>query len=226
MEILPIVLDARLTLESLEKIQAAIETPSILVFQGGPDCFCRGLDLSGGEVFPKLQAFGQLLLALRERAAPTIAVVTGDALDGGLGLAAACEFVLATPDARFGMPEVQNGILPLVIHPFLRERIPTNPLRKLVQSGVTVDAFAAQQLGLVDVFSTEPDRLLAFLTPGDPQACRRIKSLSSAIHREVDAACRREAARRSPSPFAFHAQGMGMLYVDRDRRMEYFRYAS
>ncbi len=54
---------------------------------------------------------------------PTIARVQGAAVGGGLGLAAACDIVVATPAASFAMPEVRLGIIPAVISPYVADAI-------------------------------------------------------------------------------------------------------
>src|SRR5262249_46773052 len=48
---------------------------------------------------------------------PTIAVVNGAAVAGGAGLVSVCDLAIATPDARFGYPEVRRGLVPAILIP-------------------------------------------------------------------------------------------------------------
>lgn len=125
----------------------------VVVVTGGDRVFCRGLDLEAGlaaDAGPAARGFAEVLARLRHLARPTLAVVRGVALGGGLGVAAACDVVLAADDARFGLPEALVGLVPAIIAPLLRERLTPQRLRRLALTGLSVDAAEAQALGLVD----------------------------------------------------------------------------
>jgi enoyl-CoA hydratase/carnithine racemase len=81
---------------------------------------------------------------------PTLAVVDGPAIGGGLGLAAACDFVLATERASFGLPEALYGLAPAIIRPALLTRLSTQQLNVLFFTGHARPADVAADLGLVD----------------------------------------------------------------------------
>jgi enoyl-CoA hydratase/carnithine racemase len=88
------------------------------------------------------------VLRLAEK--PTIAVVDGEALGGGVGIAAACDLVLATTRASFGLPELLLGLLPAVVMPVLLERMPAQKIRLLALGAVSIPAERARDLGLAD----------------------------------------------------------------------------
>lgn len=89
--------------------------------------------------------------AIRRFPTPVIARLPGWCLGGGLEVAAACDFRIADPDARFGMPEVRVGI-PSVIHAALLPRlIGWGRARWLVMTAENIDAPTALAWGLVDV---------------------------------------------------------------------------
>jgi enoyl-CoA hydratase/carnithine racemase len=146
--------------------------------------------------------FAESPFALRSRSAPTVAVVRGEALGGGLGLVAACDVVLASSTARFALPELLFGLSPSIILPFLRERVLPAPLRRLMLTGATVDASEALRLGLVDEVADPPDarRVVRALGRGEPGARGLVKALSPAFEAEVWAACEVTAERIASAP--------------------------
>lgn len=145
-------------------LEAAAATPArVLVLVGSePGTFCRGLDLGAlaREADPgaAVRAFARCLRAILEAPRPTVAVVAGDALGGGLGIAAATDLCLATTDARAGLPEALFGILPAVVMPALLTRTSPQRARRLALTGATVDAAWAREAGLFDRV-VEPARL-------------------------------------------------------------------
>ena len=75
---------------------------------------------------------------------PTLAVVTGAAMGGGCGLAAACDRVVAAEDALFAMPEVVLGVAPAQIAPFIVRRLGATRARWLMLSAARLTAAAAR----------------------------------------------------------------------------------
>jgi enoyl-CoA hydratase/carnithine racemase len=129
----------------------------VVVLQGaGARAFCAGADLKGmfraGSILDAREQYAGLarvLEALPRMRAPVIARVQGYALAGGCGLAAACDLVIASDDAVFGLPEIKLGLLPLmVLAPILRTASPRRVL-ELVLTGRELPAREALELGLV-----------------------------------------------------------------------------
>ncbi len=110
------------TLRELRELltQAAqTETVRAVILTGsGPKSFIAGADIAEMQAFTPGQAaeFSQLghqvtkLLELMPK--PTLAAVQGYALGGGLELALACDFIVASEQATFGLPEVTLGLIP------------------------------------------------------------------------------------------------------------------
>ncbi|HEY4180518.1 MAG TPA: enoyl-CoA hydratase/isomerase family protein [Kofleriaceae bacterium] len=129
---------------------------SVVVLTGEPGTFCAGMDF--GETTErepaatraKLSPFADLIAAIATCARPTLAAIDGAALGGGLGLAAACDYVLASDRARFGLPEALYGLAPSIIRPALETRLTAGQLRMLLFTGYSRDAAEAARLGLVD----------------------------------------------------------------------------
>ena len=97
---------------------AASNARALLVTGAGPKSFCAGADVaellaSTRQPGPPRTARGQAIISrLSSLSVPSIAVVHGFALGGGFELALACTFRIATPAARFALPEIKLGLLP------------------------------------------------------------------------------------------------------------------
>jgi enoyl-CoA hydratase len=139
------------------------------------------LDQISAEKF--ITGLRDLCEAVRAFPAPVIARMPGWCLGGGLEFAAACDFRIATHDAKFGMPEVRVGI-PSVIHAALLPRlIGWGRARWLVMTAENIDAPTALAWGLVDLVAP-PDGLdasvektVAALLECGPEALRAQKAL-------------------------------------------------
>ncbi len=114
-----------LSMKLSDEIVAAIEmvrqsrTIKTLVIKGAGDNFCAGDDLKemlhwgdSNQVFRRVRFYQDMAYAIEELDKTTIAAVDGFAVGGGLEITMACDFVIATERAKFGMPEVDWGITP------------------------------------------------------------------------------------------------------------------
>lgn len=108
------------------------------------------MDLLEGLEYARRHAQG-LYNHVAEFPAPTIAAVDGYCLGGGLELALACDVRVATPEARFGLPEVTLGLLPGGGGTQrLQAVVGTGIARELVLTGTVIDADRAERVGLVN----------------------------------------------------------------------------
>lgn len=94
--------------------------------------------------------FADCLLSIREADAITIASVNGKVTAGSVGLIAACDIVIADPDAIFQLPEVAIGMIPALITPILARRIGERRCHYLALSSRPISAHEAHSIGLVD----------------------------------------------------------------------------
>ena len=181
----------------LEAIALAEASPTVraLVIRGDGGTFCAGGDFGR---FRELiaapaprdapdpiavfnRAFGALLERLQGCAVATVAVVEGAAMGGGVGLAAACDFVLAADSAQFGMPEVTLGLPPAQIAPFVAQRIGSGAARRLMLTGRRIGTAQALALGLADealaphALDARLASLLGELGRAEPAALRATK---------------------------------------------------
>jgi enoyl-CoA hydratase len=86
---------------------------SVLVLTGAGGTFCAGMDLKGflaGDA-PVAEGRGFGGIVEQPPAKPVIAAVEGYALAGGFELALACDLIVASETARFGLPEVRRGLV-------------------------------------------------------------------------------------------------------------------
>jgi enoyl-CoA hydratase/carnithine racemase len=124
----------------------------------GDRAFCAGGDLQPGadgtpfaiDVADPRHYVVRLLKRMDACRLPLVARVNGAALAGGLGLACACDLVVADQRAIFGVPEVKVGLFPMMILPYLLRTIPYRTLMELCLTGEPVDADEAKAIGLVN----------------------------------------------------------------------------
>jgi enoyl-CoA hydratase/carnithine racemase len=130
----------------------------VVVLTGAGDrAFCAGADLGGmatGASFLELHegrgGLAELFLDLWALGKPTIARVRGYALAGGMGLALACDFVVAADDAQFGTPEIDVGLWPFMITVPLVRSMPPKKVLELMLTGRRVGAEEAERIGFVN----------------------------------------------------------------------------
>ena len=128
----------------------------VMVITGaGHRVFSAGGDLAGDFVESPIAlhaargALAALFRAMRGAGKPIVARVNGHALAGGFGLAAACDIVIAVEEARFGLPEIDVGLWPMMITAVLQRCVPQKALLELMMTGRLIDAAEARSLGVV-----------------------------------------------------------------------------
>jgi len=199
----------------LREILADVEQDAsvrAVVLSGNGAAFCAGADLSWmkrmaghehAENLADAQTLADMLAALDRLRKPTIARVHGPAFAGGVGLVAACDMAVGTPDARFCFTEVRIGLSPATISPFVLRAMGAQAARRYFLSGEVFDAAEAYRLGLLskvvapEQLDSAIEALLQSLIAGGPQAHARIKELVDTVSgRPVDAALAADTARR------------------------------
>jgi enoyl-CoA hydratase len=133
------------------------------VITGAGGTFCAGMDLKGfarGEI-PIVEGRGFAGLVRRPPRKPLIAAVEGYALAGGFEIVLACDLVVASRTARFGLPETRRGLTPAAGGLLrLQRRIPYHLAIELVLTGRMWPATDAADVHLVNRL-TEPGQALA-----------------------------------------------------------------
>ncbi|WP_316232282.1 3-hydroxyacyl-CoA dehydrogenase NAD-binding domain-containing protein [Bradyrhizobium sp. SZCCHNR1051] len=98
----------------LDNVKAAIADPAIkaIVLTCGGRTFIAGADITEFGKPPKPPALNDVLSTIENSPKPVIAAIHGTALGGGLEVALACHYRVATKEAKLGLPEVKLGLLP------------------------------------------------------------------------------------------------------------------
>ena len=161
-----------------------------LVIRGEGKCFCAGADLEwmqstvnygveknkqdASKLFEMLQAIQQIPF-------PTIALVHGRVMGGGLGLMACCDFTLAESATLFCFSEGRLGLVPAVISPFLLQKGLSHCFLPHVLAAREFDCVEAKSLGLLYLFAPgdfleeELQKLISSLQSSGPEALRESK---------------------------------------------------
>jgi cyclohexa-1,5-dienecarbonyl-CoA hydratase len=155
------VIDGRMCRALTSALREAAAAPAVkaILLEGEGGDFSFGASVEEhlpDRVAGMLRGFHDLFRALLEGAVPTLAVVRGRCLGGGLELAAFCHRVFASPDARLGQPEIALGVFAPVASMFLRERTGRAAAEDLCLSGRIVAAAEARGIGLVDEIAGDP----------------------------------------------------------------------
>lgn len=150
---------------TMDELAAAIRDASsrkgtkAIRVQGAGEHFSFGASVeehAPAEVAGMLGRFHGLFRALDAAAIPTLAVVRGRCLGGGLELASWCTWIFAAPDALFAQPEVRLAVFPPIASLVLPWRLGGGAALDLCCSGRTWTARQAQERGLVTDVQDDP----------------------------------------------------------------------
>ena len=163
-----------LNADTLDELKKAIlelsqnsEVKAAIITGAGTKAFVAGADISEFQALNESDAYqfsirGQNIFALIENChKPIIAVVNGFALGGGCELAMACHFRIASEEAKFGLPEVNLGIIPgYGGTQRLTQLIGKGRSLELMMTGDMIDAQQALQMGLVNHVANDKSEAL------------------------------------------------------------------
>lgn len=142
---------------ALDEIRANEDIRVLVLTGGGEKAFVAGADISELATFNALQAknFSQsghrVIDKLQQLPIAVIAAVNGFALGGGTEIALACDFIYASEKAKFGLPEINLGIMPgFGGTQRLPRLIGANMAKELIFTGRMIDAGEARRIGMVN----------------------------------------------------------------------------
>jgi methylglutaconyl-CoA hydratase len=144
--------------DSVRRVEAD-SSVRVLVLEAEGPVFCAGMDLAemqsrsgmpdAAELWREdTRIYRELIERLFGLPIPTLAVVQGPVLAGGVGLVLACDIVLVAAEAYFSLPEPKRGITAAVVTPLLNYRIGPGAAGYVLLSGQTVSAADALRMGL------------------------------------------------------------------------------
>ncbi|GBC60508.1 enoyl-CoA hydratase [Desulfonema ishimotonii] len=152
--------------QALDAIDADEDIRVLVLTGAGEKSFVAGADITELATFGPLQAKvfakqGQSIISkLQGLSIPVIAAVNGFALGGGSEMALACDFIYASENAMFGLPEITLGIIPGFGG---TQRLPrlvgANIAKEMIFTGKMVPAAEAKEIGLVNTVCA-PDALM------------------------------------------------------------------
>jgi methylglutaconyl-CoA hydratase len=154
--------------------------------------FCAGADLnwmkkmagySREENLADAAGLAAMLRAIHDCGKPVVARVQGDCYAGGMGLATACDIVVAADAANFCLSEVKLGLIPATISPYVIRAMGAQAARRYFITAERFSAAAAQRMGLVhecvpaDALDDTVAMLLKALLAASPDAVAAAKRL-------------------------------------------------
>ena len=164
----------------------------VVVLTGEGPSFCAGADIgymrdtaafSYEENLEDARRLAEMYRAVDELPKPVVAKVRGAAIGGGAGLVAASDLAVAEGGTRFAFSEVQLGIAPATIAPFVVRKIGSSRARALFLTGERFGAEWAREIGLVhevvaeEKLDSAAENAVSQLLQGGPAAQAAIKAL-------------------------------------------------
>lgn len=192
--------------EGLEQAiaQAVACKASRIVITGSGKVFAAGADAREFDAPPAAPHLNDILSRLSSLSIPSVAAINGTALGGGLEIALACRYRIASPAARLGLPEVTLGVIPGAGG---TQRLPRLigllAATDLIGQGKSVPTAEALALGMIDQLSDDPvsaalaldQDLLSAAVPADVRTVSRVDN-------EALARLQQEIGRRSKGQVA------------------------
>ncbi len=198
--------------------QLADSDAHVLIITGAGRAFCAGMDLKavlielsgdptlGGQL---LSSLAELTLKLRALPLVTLASINGAAVGGGCGLACVCDISITHADAKLGFPEVDLGLCPAVIAPWVVKKLGQGVARSTMLMGGVMTGQQALDIGLVDHLADSRQELEQMtaeianrLASGGPKALAATKALLNTIDGSTDPDLVRKGAKLSASILA------------------------
>ena len=94
--------------------------------------------------------FPALFTLIGELGKPVVCAAGGHVLAGALGLALACDLLVAKDGARFGTPEINVGVFPFMIMALIYRNVPRKKVNELLLLGEQISAQEAERIGIVN----------------------------------------------------------------------------
>lgn len=158
------------------------------------DSMRKAADMSHADNLMDANRFAECFHRIRTLPMPTIALVNGAAMGGGVGLVAACDIAVATRNSFFSLSEVRLGLVPATISPYVVDAIGPRHARRYFTTAERFDADEARRINLVhtvvedqNALQNEAERLADEIMKNGPKAVQAAKELIDAVvWREID----------------------------------------
>jgi methylglutaconyl-CoA hydratase len=184
----------------------------VIVLGGHGKAFCAGGDLNWMRAMADYtwaqnkadaDALAEMLWTVYRCPVPVVGRVHGDCYAGGMGLAAACDVLVAAEGMHFCLSEARLGLLPATIGPYVVRALGEQAARRYFITAERFSAAQAHRLGFVhelvaaESLDAKVAEIVALLAANGPAAVKASKQLVQDLGgRAIDAALRDDTARR------------------------------
>lgn len=167
--------------QGLDTAEKDDEVRVVCITGAGDRAFCTGADLGGGmgkDDIDIFREYARLITRLATFPKPTVARINGYCLAGGTGFMLACDMVIAKETAKFGTPEVNVGLFPMMIGALIFRNVPRKKAMEMIMLGDRLTAPQAMSMGMVTRvvseadFDAEVDGILSALAQKSPIGMR------------------------------------------------------
>ncbi len=183
-----------------------------IVLGGHGKAFCAGADLnwmraighySWAQNKADAEGLAEMLWTVYSCPLPVVGRIQGDCYAGGLGLAAACDVLVAAEGVHFCLSEARLGLLPATIGPYVVRALGEQASRRYFVTAERFSAAEAHRLGFVhervaaEALDAKVDEIAATLVANGPAAVKACKQLVHDVAGQpITAALREDTARR------------------------------
>jgi len=169
-----------LFLESLDAAEGDHDVRVVCVSGAGDRVFCSGADLGGGigkgsgKEDKSFKSYASLITKLAKFPKPTVARINGHCMAGGTGFMLACDIVIAKDDAKFGTPEVNVGLFPMMIGALIFRNVLRKKAMEMILLGEKLTAQQALEMGMItraipkEQFDAEVEKVLKTIASKSP----------------------------------------------------------
>ncbi|MGI9021018.1 MAG: enoyl-CoA hydratase/isomerase family protein [Solirubrobacterales bacterium] len=144
-------------LDALAAVKADPEAKALVLTSTHEKVFSAGGNLGGfaadvptAHKYMGVQSFIDVFQALGELGKPSIVAANGHVLAGSLGIALACDLIIAKDTAGFGTPEINVGLFPFMIMALIYRNVPRKKTTEMLLLGERLTAEEAREAGIVN----------------------------------------------------------------------------
>lgn len=120
------------------------------IFSSGGNLKGFAADVPLVHKFAAIERFPRVFRTIGELGKPTICAANGHVLAGALGIALACDLVIAREGVRFGTPEINVGVFPFMIMALIYRNVGRKKTNELLLLGDQISAEEAERIGIVN----------------------------------------------------------------------------
>jgi enoyl-CoA hydratase/carnithine racemase len=178
---------------SLANVAEKPDIRAVVLTGSGPRFFCAGADIKEMEKMAvrkgveKVRTWHRVLKAIEDLPVPVVCAANGDAVGGGTELCLFADYRVAVEDARFGLPEINHGLVP--VGKSMRRAVQVigmRQARRLLYEGALVPAREAAKIGLVDDVVAESEEMREQASAWAKEMGRKRRRLFRAIKQALN----------------------------------------